>query len=113
MSNSSIPSIPCRKSISKKKSILLRWEQSNLSMKEYCEQEGISVYTLKYWIGQFDMGCKRKRKNNGFVPLEVSPEVSAGASTPFAEVIAVNSSRVLLHKQVPPSYLNELLSARI
>ena len=98
-----------RISVTEKKRLLTEWQQSSLKMKAFCEQNGISLSGLKTWMKQFDMGRKRKSKMAkapSFVAL--IPDKST-YSTPFAEYLLPDNSRLVINQQVSAAFLKELL----
>lgn len=106
--SSSLP----RRSVREKKRILQAWQQSPLKMKAFCSENNISLSALKYWMKQFDMGRKRKSQklsSSSFISL--IPHVSAVTTTPFAEYILADNSRLVINQTVDAGFLKELISA--
>jgi hypothetical protein len=57
--------------------IYLRQQDSGLSVKEFCSNEGIAYSTFYYWYKK----TKHKRGNQDFIPLVVKPSQPATAQS--------------------------------
>ncbi len=61
------------------------WQESSLSMKDYCAQEKISCGTFAYWLRKF----KKEQTNSKeaipttFIPVEVSSQTDLKADVPI------------------------------
>lgn len=60
-----------------------QWRESGLKKKEYCQQRGISVSALSYWVTRMN-----RSQRKGFIAL-----VPGSADTPL-EVIYPNGIRI-------------------
>jgi hypothetical protein len=58
--------------------IYQRQQESRLSVREFCSNEGIAYSTFYYWYKK----TKPKRGNQGFIPLVVKPSQSVPTSAP-------------------------------
>jgi len=107
-SSSSIP----RRSVREKKRLLQAWQQSPLKMKAFCSENDISLSALRYWMKQFNMEGKRKSlqpSSSSFISL--IPQVPVVTTTPFAEYILADNSRLVINQMVDASFLKELISS--
>ena len=85
-----------------KESIILQWQQSGLSRKEFCEQQQISYNSLVSWCKIL----KDKKTSPGFT--EIKP-VSTTASGLFAQLYLSKGVRIDLFHFVPAEYVQTLL----
>lgn len=78
----------------------------NVSVKEFCEMNDISVAIFRDWHYIYENHQNPKEKSGGFVSLEVeSPkEQQAELSLLFAEVHGIR-----IYREVSPNYLKALL----
>jgi len=64
-------------------SLVNAWHSSGQTQKDFCNQHGVKVGTLSYWIAQ-----RRESMETSFIALEPS------SSTRFVEVIYPNGVRI-------------------
>ena len=101
-----------RRSVTEKKQLLTEWQQSTLTMKKFCSEKEISLSRLKTWIKQFDMGRKRyPRKKVSSQFISIIPDRPLHVSTPFAELLLSDNSRLVINQPVTATFLKELLHA--
>jgi len=54
------------------KEVLARWQESELSVKDFCFNEGITKSTFYYWLKKF----RKQSEKNDFIPLIVKTSQS-------------------------------------
>ena len=82
-------------------SILVSYESSGLSMKEFCKRHQIKVLYLTRWLKRY----RSANQTKGFVELRPGPEPTAPMAGLFAEYRGIH-----FYQPVDPSYLKTLLS---
>lgn len=56
------------------------WRESGVSQSEYCHRAGLSRHKFKYWRRKLEPSTlkrRRKKRDSGFVPLQVQPAPQA------------------------------------
>lgn len=82
--------------------LLVKFEKTNESVKEFCLMHHISKAAFHKWQNRY----KRKTETQaGFAALQITPGVASTATTLFAEV-----KEVKIYQPVPAAYLKELAS---
>lgn len=84
-------------------SLINQWQQSNITQKNFCEQNNIRYYVFHYWYGRYRK--QNPEQTPGFIKLSVAPVVSNG----YAELIMPNGKRLLFHQPVTSEYLKTLI----
>jgi hypothetical protein len=79
-----------------------KWQQTNLSQKDYCRQHNIEYHIFHYWYRKF-RSAQPASADNKFV--QVSAVMS---NTLFAEFVFDNGRRVVFHQEVSADYLKSL-----
>jgi len=85
--------------------------QSGLSVKEYCQANGMSGKTFYRWLKKYGDSKPRKRKgrppgkSGGFASIEVIDKAMDSRPQLFAEV-----GNIKLYREVSADYLKKLLS---
>jgi putative transposase len=82
-------------------SILLAYESSGLSAKEFCKRHQIQTLYLKRWLKRY----RSIKETNGFVELLPVPE-----STPFMTGVFAEYRGIRFYQPVEPSYLKALVN---
>ena len=82
-------------------SILVSYENSGLSVKEFCKQHQIQALYLKRWLKRY----RNTKPAKGFVELLPVPESATPVAGLFAEYRGIH-----FYQPVDPSYLKTLLS---
>ena len=85
---------------------------SSLTVKEFCQQNNIAEWAFYAWKKKYGSSVKRQ-DGAGFVSLQVQETAQPTFSSQevlFAEVIGEKGRCIRLFQQVPPSYLQTLLS---
>ena len=83
-----------------KEEIILQWEQSGKSRKEFCEETGIGYNSLVSWCKQL----KDKKVSPGFT--EVKVQTHSGL---FAQLHIPGGMRIDFFHSVPAEYFQSLL----
>ncbi len=82
-----------------KEEIILQWQQSGKSRKEFCEQQGISYNSLVGWCKQF----KDEKTSSGFTEVRVKSD-----SGLFAQLHMPSGIRIDFFQSVPADYFQSL-----
>ncbi|MBK6396676.1 MAG: hypothetical protein KA450_03960 [Bacteroidia bacterium] len=85
-----------------KETIILQWQQSGLSRKEFCEQQQISYNSLVSWCKIL----KDKKTAPGFTELKIPAVASSGL---FAQMHLPKGIRIDIFQFVPAEYVQALL----
>jgi hypothetical protein len=83
---------------------ILQWQQSGLTQKAYCEQQGIAYHVFHYYYKRF-----REKENIGshkFIKLQVTP----GNVSTNMELIYPDGKRLLFHQGVSVDFLKALIN---
>ena len=88
-------------------SMIADWQQSGLTQKGWCEQQGIKYHVFHYWYKRWRSLHSSTATENVFVPLAVH-----GFSTSAAcvELLLTDGRRLLFHQPVGPDYLKALIN---
>lgn len=101
-----------RRSADQIREILEAQEQSRLTIRAYCEANGISEKNFYRWTKKYrPNSAKRQRRNkpatvNGFARVEITP----ATATPSRPFLFAEIGHLRIYKEVPASYLKALLS---
>jgi hypothetical protein len=80
------------------------WQSSELSQKQWCDQQGITYHIFHYWYRKYRDEHPESTGDNSFVRLTVTPKVDAGC-----EVIFTDGTKIIFREVVPAQYLKSLL----
>jgi hypothetical protein len=80
------------------------WLSSDLSQKQWCQDQGITYHIFHYWYRKYRDEHPESTGDNSFVRLTVTPEVGASC-----EVIFTDGTKILFREGVPAQYLKILL----
>jgi hypothetical protein len=99
-----------RRSEEKIRQRLAEQEQSGLTVKEYCEANGITEKSFYRWDKKYGNRAEKRRKKKpavqgGFASIEVISSVVGSKPQLFAEI-----GNIKLYKEVLAEYLKTLLS---
>ena len=83
-----------------KEEIILQWQQSGKSRKEFCQEKGITYNSLVGWCKQF----KDKKASSGFAEVKVKADTGL-----FAQVHFPRGIRIDFFQSVPVEYFQSLL----
>jgi len=82
-------------------SILVSYENSGLSAKEFCKLHQVQTLYLKRWLKRY----RNTKPTKGFVELRSGPEPTASVAGLFAEYRGIH-----FYQPVDPSYLKALVN---
>ena len=95
------------------KSLLAQYAGQESTVKEFCARFEIAEWAFYAWKKKYGSTVTKPEQAAGFVALRVqgpaNSESRSDASL-FAEVIGEKGHCIRLYQQVPPSYLQALLS---
>jgi len=80
------------------------WLSSELSQKQWCDQQGIAYHIFHYWYRKYRDEHPKSTGDNNFVRLNVKSETSASC-----EVIFADGTKIIFREAVPAQYLKSLL----
>jgi transposase-like protein len=83
-----------------KEELILQWQQSGKSRKEFCQEKGITYNSLVGWCKQF----KDKKATPGFAEMKVKVD-----SDLFAQVHLPGGIKIDFFQSIPASYFQSLL----
>ena len=80
------------------------WQLSDLSQKQWCDQEGITYHIFHYWYRKYRNEHPESPANHSFVRLTVKPEANASC-----EVVFTDGTKIIFLEAVSVQYLKSLL----
>ena len=87
--------------------MILQWQQSSLTQKEYCEQQSIRYHVFHYWYKRYrQQQAVSDNTNSSFVKLQIAKPAAAGA----IEIHFPGGIRLFFHEPVSSNYLKALIS---
>lgn len=89
-----------RRTREQKEELILQWQQSGKSRKEFCQENGITYNSLVGWCKQL----KDKKTSPGFAEVKVKAD-----SGLFAQVHLPGGKRIDFFHSVPIEYFQSLL----
>ncbi|MCY7420196.1 MAG: hypothetical protein LH478_00400 [Chitinophagaceae bacterium] len=90
-------------------SMITSWQQSGLTQKAYCEQNGIRYHVFHYWYKCF-RNLQSPAKDEGFVPLSIQSSQIINDSSAHVELLLPDGKRLLFHQPVSSNYLKAIIS---
>ena len=84
---------------------VLRYRTSGLTQKQYCEEEGLSVATLGYWLKR--ARDQEEQQVGSFVPIQ-----PAARDNKDIEIIYPDGIKVRMNHSVDVEYIRALLGQR-
>jgi hypothetical protein len=87
---------------------IIRWQQSGLSQKAWCEENNISYGVFHYWYRRFRNQQTQGKQSggNGFVELRVQDRSSG---IPWCEWVLGSGQRLVFHQPVAAEFIRSLL----
>jgi hypothetical protein len=87
---------------------IIRQQQSGLSQKAWCEQNGIAYSSFHYWYRRFrnDQTGKGQVTGDGFVQLMVQDRPTG---TPWCELVLGNGQKLFFHQPIAVEFIRGLL----
>ncbi len=89
-------------------SIYAGWQQSGISKKAYCQQNGLTTSTFFYWIKKLalhEQDGVKESASAGFAELDFSPH----HAQVFMEIAYPSGVRVKLYRQAEANWIKSLL----
>jgi hypothetical protein len=87
--------------------LIEQWQQSGISQKGWCEQNGIRYHIFHYWY-------KRYRNQPAVAPATTSSfiqlQVKENGSQPLMELLLAGNKRLLFYQPVSIDYLKALIA---
>jgi hypothetical protein len=80
------------------------WLSSNLSQKQWCQDQGITYHIFHYWYRKYRDEHPQSASDDSFVRLTVKPGSDASC-----EVIFTDGTKIIFRGAVPAQYLKSLL----
>lgn len=85
-----------------KQEVILQWQQSGKSRKQFCEETGISYNSLVGWCQQF----KDQKASSGFTEVKLNHESSI-----FAQVHLPGGIKIDFYQSIPLDFIRSILKA--
>src|SRR5215216_1939768 len=87
---------------------IIRWQQSGLSQKAWCAQNGITYSSFHYWYKRFrnEKADYKQITGDGFVHLKVQDR---SLGTPWCELALGNGHKLSFYQPVPAEFIRILL----
>lgn len=89
--------------------MITSWQQSGLSQKVYCEQNGIRCHVFHYWYKCFRQS-QSSSKDEGFIQIKMQPSNTINTGSAHAELLLPDGKRLLFHHGVSSDFLKALIS---
>jgi hypothetical protein len=83
---------------------VVQWQQSGLTQKAYCEQQGLAYHVFHYYYKRF--GDKENTGSHKFIKLQVMP----GNVSTNMELVYPDGKRLLFHQGVSVDFLKALIN---
>jgi len=77
--------------------VVERWLDSSNTKKAFCEQEGLPLSVLSYWITRYNRERMETQIDKGFIPLRIAG--SQNHQPAYMEVILPNGSRISFYQR--------------
>jgi hypothetical protein len=87
--------------------MILRFQGSGLSGKQFAEQEHISYNNFNYWLKRYRKQYAEPSKSR-FIKLPAPGKTNTEA--PFSEVVLANGNRIRFYQHVSSSELKQIAS---
>ncbi len=88
-------------------SLIAQWQQSNLTQKEYCEQQSIRYHVFHYWYKRYrQQQAGNDNNNSSFVKLQIAKPVTGSA----VEIHFPGGIQLFFREPVSSNYLKALIS---
>lgn len=88
---------------------IIRWQQSGLSQKAWCEENDIAYSSFHYWYRRFrnQQAGNKQKSADGFVQLMVEDR---SMGIPWCELVLSSGQRLFFHQPVPAEFIRSLLN---
>lgn len=84
------------------------WQQSGLSQKMYCEQNGIRYHVFHYWYKRY-RDSNADPKDAAFIPLQIKP-LQPAIATAGIELLLSDGRRILFNQPVSADFIKAIIS---
>lgn len=86
--------------------MISHWQQSGLSQKKYCVEQGIRYHVFHYWFKRYrDRNADNSQAN--FIPIQIKSS-EADARNAGIELILADGKRVLFHQPVSAAFIKAI-----
>ena len=85
-----------------KEELILQWQQSGKSRKEFCQEHGITYNSLVGWCKQF----KDQKASSGFTEVKLNQ-----VSSLFAQVHLPGGVKIDFYQAIPADFIRSFLKA--
>ena len=87
---------------------IIRWQQSGLSQKAWCEENNMAYSVFHYWYRRFRNQHSENKvaAEDGFVQLQVQDRLEG---IPWCELVLANGQKIFFHQPVPAAFIRSLL----
>ncbi len=90
--------------------LIEKWQVSELTQKDFCNQESIAYSGFHYWFKKFREEKALPPSAGGFIPVNVTPSRSEVNQPAAIELVMPDGRRVHFHEGVDVEFLRALLS---
>ena len=87
--------------------IVEKWLSSPKGKQLFCEQEGLQISVLNYWISHYNRHKREKVAKQGFVPLQLSGNTPVPA---YMELDFPSGVKLKIHRRLSVKELTVILS---
>jgi hypothetical protein len=91
--------------------VVARQRKSGLSIRRFCEQEGLATATFYIWKRRLGQGTAGTLVPVGFAPVQVVPESTPATAAGSMEIVLPHDRRIRLTGVVDRQQLAEVLAA--
>lgn len=84
--------------------LLEEFEKSDVSVLDFCQEQGINKATFHKWKSRYQFKSAKKKRTPGFARLHITASPSNTGGVLFAQV-----QGIMIYQPVAASYLKELL----
>lgn len=84
------------------------WQQSGMSQKLFCEQNGIRYHVFHYWYKRFP-SSQAVNKEVAFIPLQIKSLQPAIANAGI-ELLLADGRRILFNEPVSADFIKAIIS---
>jgi hypothetical protein len=88
--------------------IIAGWQQSGVSQKDYCEQQGIRYHVFHYWYKRY-RNSQVVSGEAAFIPLQIKPLQTTGVSAGI-ELLLTDGRRILFNQPVSADFIKAIIS---
>jgi hypothetical protein len=85
-----------------KEELILQWQQSGKSRKEFCQEHGITYNSLVGWCKQF----KDRKTSSGFTEVKLN-----STSALFAQVHLPGGIKIDFYQAIPADFIRSFIKA--